>query len=59
MNELQETDPREKLRRLVEALDDEPPGDEETREVVAALNADIPAMAARLRARVAALALRR
>jgi hypothetical protein len=54
MNELREIDPREKLRRLVEALDEEPPGEEEAREVVAALNVDIPAMAARIRARATA-----
>src|SRR4051812_31453121 len=54
MNESEQTDPREKLRRLVETLDDEPPTDEEAREVVAALKVDIPALAARIRARAAA-----
>jgi hypothetical protein len=51
-------DPREQLRRLREALDDEPPGDEEARETVTRLGIDIPALAARLRARAAEAAAR-
>lgn len=47
-------DPRRKLRHIVDALDDEPPSAEEAAEVVRALGADIPAIAARLRAKIAA-----
>jgi hypothetical protein len=49
-------DPGDKLRNLVAALDDEPPTDEEAREVVASLGVDIPALAARIRARAAQVA---
>jgi hypothetical protein len=43
----------ERLRNLVAALDDAPPSDEEARVIVAALGVDIPALAARIRARAA------
>jgi hypothetical protein len=46
-------DPRTKLENLVAALDHERPTDEEAREVVAALGVDVPALAARIRARAA------
>jgi hypothetical protein len=49
-------DPGDRLRNLVAALDDEPPTDEEAREVVASLGVDIPALAARIRARAAEVA---
>jgi hypothetical protein len=49
-------DPGDKLRNLVAALDDERPSDEEAREVVASLGVDIPGLAARIRARAAAVA---
>jgi hypothetical protein len=44
-------DPRERLRRIVEALDEEPPGEDEAREVVAALGVDVAALAERIRRR--------
>jgi hypothetical protein len=54
MNDPEETDPRETLRRLVEALDEAPPDDDEARETVAALGIDLDALTSRLRARAAA-----
>ncbi len=50
---MNDEDPRERLRRLLDALDDEPPDDEEAREVVRALGVDLPALAARLQAKAA------
>jgi len=54
MKDAKETDPREQLRRLAETLGEEPPDDEEARQVVAALGIDIPAMAAQIDALAAA-----
>jgi hypothetical protein len=48
------TDPREQLRRLVDDLDEEPPGEEETRLLLEAAGVDVPAAVARLHARIAA-----
>jgi hypothetical protein len=54
MNDPHGTDPREQLRRLADALDEELPDHEEGRIGVAAMGVDLDAMMARIRARVAA-----
>jgi hypothetical protein len=54
MNDPKDIDPREALRRLGEFLDEEPPTDEEARAICAAMGADIPAIADRILATVAA-----
>jgi hypothetical protein len=52
MNEPKKTDPEAQLIRLVDALDDAPPTDEEARRTCEALGIDLDALHAKLVARV-------
>jgi len=54
MKDSKDIDPRQTLGRLAEFLDEDLPTDEEAREECAALGVDIPALAARIQANVAA-----